>query len=391
MGAAKRFAAMGDEERAKYLSVVERLALAPVKGRRKVISWLVRTGQLEEFLARWTNWARPGQQEPGGDWRVWLLMAGRGYGKTRAGAEWVHHLAEEPGRRIALVAPTEEEGRRVMVEGASGLLTCAADDNRPEWEASRGVLTWPSGAQAFLYSGANPEALRGPEHDYAWCDEIAKWARPGPAWDNLMFGLRRGRFPRALATTTPRPIPLLRALIGRADVAVTRGRTADNVMLAESFIDYTAGLYAGTRLGRQELDGELIEDLEGALWTREVIQEGRDPSFLPSISRGGGPAQPVEGPLHHPPDGPPPLQMQGRILKRIVIGVDPPASASGDACGIVVCGLGRDGIGYVLGDHSVRGLPPEGWARAVMRAAEVWGAAGWWSRPTRAARWWRAS
>jgi len=375
MARLSRFALMSEEERARVLSVAERLALAPFRERRKAIRWLERTGQLEEFVARWINWARPGQQEPEGAWRVWLLMAGRGYGKTRAGAEWVHHLAEEPGRRIAIVGATEEEGRRVMVEGASGLIACAADDARPEWEASRGVLTWPSGAQAFLYSGANPEGLRGPEHDYAWCDEIAKWAAPQAAWDNLMFGLRRGRYPRALATTTPRPIPLLRALLGRADVTVTRGRTADNAMLAETFIDYTAGLYAGTRLGRQELDGELIEDLEGALWTREEIEGGRDRIPLPGNREGAGVGV-VSGNASaetHPPPTPPCVQ-GGGFLKRVVVGVDPPASAGGDACGIVVCGLGADGIGYVLDDRSVRGLPPEGWARAVVRAAEIWGA-----------------
>jgi phage terminase large subunit-like protein len=370
MGRLSRFAPAGDEERAKLLSIAERIALLPYRERRRLLLWLERTGQLEEFIARWTFWVRPGQRPPEGEWRVWLLMAGRGYGKTRAGAEWVHHLAEEPGRRIALVGPTEEEGRRVMVEGASGLLSCAADDSRPEWETSRGVLTWPSGAQAFLYSGANPEALRGPEHDYAWCDEIAKWGRPGPAWDNLMFGLRRGRFPRALATTTPRPIPLLRALLARGDVAVTRGRTADNVLLARSFVDYAEGLYAGTRLGRQELDGELIEDLEGALWTREVVEKGRTvPRHCEERSD-----EAIQSAAESALDCRASLAMTNLGLKRIVIGVDPPASAGGDACGIVVCGLDREGMGYVLADHSVRGLPPEGWARAVVRAAEIWGA-----------------
>jgi phage terminase large subunit-like protein len=332
---------LGDAERAAALSIAERIALLPPKERHKLLGRL-RDEKLAEFVARWLIWARPGQLPPKGEWRVWLLMAGRGYGKTRAGAEWVHYLAGEKDLRIALVGPTEEEVRNVMVEGASGLLACAPHDARPEWEPSKGQLSWANGSQAFVYSGANAESLRGPEHDYAWCDELAKWARPGATWDNLMFGLRRGRFPRALATTTPRPISLLRRLVQRDDVAVTRGRTADNVLLAENFVDYVTDLYGGTRLGRQELEGELIEDVEGSLWPRPLI-EGSRAGTVPA-------------------------------LKRVVVGVDPPASAGGDACGIVVCGLGEDGIGYVLADHSVSGRSPEGWARAVAAAAEAWGA-----------------
>jgi phage terminase large subunit-like protein len=331
------------------LSIAERIALLPPRERHEILVWLGRKdGRLAEFVARWVMWARPGQLPPAGDWRTWLMLAGRGYGKTRAGSEWVHYLAEEPDLRIALVGPTEDEVRHVMVEGASGLLGSASDDMRPDWEPSRGMLTWPTGSRAFVYSGANPEALRGPEHDFAWCDELAKWAGAEPAWDNLMFGLRRGRFPRALATTTPRPTPLLRRLVVRADVTVTRGRTADNVMLAESFVHYVTGLYGGTRLGRQELDGELIEDVEGALWTRALIEKCRATAMGTVTS-----------------DCP---------LTRVVLGVDPPASAGGDACGIVACGLGADGLYYVLGDHSVAGLSPEGWARAVAAAAEAWSA-----------------
>jgi phage terminase large subunit-like protein len=320
------------------LSAAERVALLPAAERRAVFRrWSEE--KLAEFVTSWCIWARRGQRPPAGDWRVWLLMAGRGYGKTRAGAEWVHHLAEEEGLRIALVGPTVEEVRAVMIEGASGLLACAPPGARPEWEPSRGLLTWPTGSRGLVYSGANPEGLRGPEHDYAWCDELAKWPQAESAWDNLMFGLRRGRYPRALATTTPRPIALLRRLLARDDVAVTRGRTADNVLLARSFVDYATGLYGGTRLGRQELDGELIEEVEGALWTRALIEVCRAPA--------------------------------PEAMARVVVGVDPPASASGDACGIVVVGL-AGGIGYVLADCSVAGLSPEGWARAVVRAAEAW-------------------
>ena len=252
----------------------------------------------------------------------------------------------------------------MMVEGASGLLTCAADDNRPVWEPSRGVLTWPSGSRAFVYSAANPDGLRGPEHDHAWCDELAKWPNAEAAWDNLTFGLRRGRWPRALATTTPRPTPLLRRLAARADVALTRGRTADNCMLAEVVVDHVTALYGGTRLGRQELDGELIEDFEGALWTRAMVEKGRvgtgTVTFACGGDRFGEDVRKSDCPL--------------TSLRRIVIGVDPPASAGGDECGIVVCGLGEDGVGYVLDDRSAGGLSPEGWARATVRAAADWGA-----------------
>lgn len=333
------------------LSAVEKLASLPQSERAAFLKGLKKR-EIEEFFASWAAWARPAQQEPERRWRVWLMLAGRGYGKTRAGAEWIHHLAEEEGLRIALVGPTDDEVRAVMVEGASGLLACARAGERPKWEPSRGVLRWPNGTMAFAYSGANPEGLRGPEHDFAWCDEAAKWARADAAWDNLMFGLRRGRDPRALVTTTPRPIPLMRRLIGRDEVAKTGGRTADNVLLGESFVTSVTGIYGGTRLGRQELDGELIEDVEGALWTRALIERSRQSGTLPR-----------EG------------------LRRVVVGVDPPASAGGDACGIVACGLGADpstgsgqAIGYVLGDHSARGLSPEGWARAVAAAAELWGA-----------------
>ena len=334
---------LSERDRAQ-LSTMEHVALLHPADRVKLVSRL-KGDKLVQFVTSWCSWARAGQMEPPGEWRIWLMMAGRGYGKTRAGAEWLHHLAEEPDLRIALAGPTADEVRAVMVEGASGLLATARDEARPDWEPSRGLLTWPSGSQAFVYSGANPEGLRGPEHDYAWCDEIAKWARAEESWDNMMLGLRRGRDPRVLATTTPRPVPLMRRLIGRNDVALTRGRTAQNAMLAEGFVRYVTETYGGTRLGRQELEGEMIEDVAGSLWPRELIERCR--------------ADPHPSPLPQAGEG---------AYRRIVIGVDPPASAGGDACGIVAVGLGSDGVGYVLGDHSVSGLSPEGWARAVADA-----------------------
>jgi len=346
------------------LSTWERIALLPLRERRAFLG-RIDDDQLAFLTSCWCMWMRRGQTPPAGLWRTWLLMAGRGYGKTRAGAEWVHHLAEEAWLRIALVGPTEEEVRKVMIEGASGLLATAAPDARPEWEPAKGILTWPSGSRGFVYSGANPEGLRGPEHDYAWCDELAKWAQPQAAWDNLMLGLRRGRDPRALITTTPRPIPLLRQLLGPGGAALTGGRTSDNVLLARSVVDHAFALYAGTRLGRQELDGELIEDIEGALWTREGIAQGRLPPVIVNgdsiyFSRGAGAAE-----------GSSSEKYMLSPLTRVVVGVDPPAGAGG-TCGIVVCGVDEDDLGLVLADASVTGLPPEGWARAAAAAAAAW-------------------
>ena len=299
---------------------------------------------LLEFDACFEAWAHEGQLEPQSEgWRTWLIMAGRGYGKTRAGAEWITRLATQRRRpvRIALVGATIEEARKVMVEGESGLLAVGERLRlRPSWEPSLGRLRWRGGSVAELFSGENPDGLRGPQHHYAWCDELAKWARPEDTWANLQFGLRAGTRPRALVTTTPRPIPLLKRLIADARTVVTRGRTRDNAVLEEPAVAAMIETYGGTRLGRQELDGELIEDLEGALWTRELVEQ----------CRARAPAQ----------------------LRRVVVGVDPPASAAGDACGIVMCGLDDEGIGYVLADASVRGLAPEGWARGVAAAAEAW-------------------
>ena len=303
-------------------------------------------GRALDAIHHWPFWARPEQLAPPGDWRVWLVMAGRGYGKTRAGAEWVRAIAErEPGARIALVAATMAEGRQVMVEGESGLLAIAHPARRPAWEPSLRRVRWPNGAEAVLHSAAEPESLRGPQHGYAWADEIAKWPRGIAAWDNLMLGLRLGERPRALATTTPRPVPLVRRLAAADDAVVTTGRTADNRgNLPGAFLDAVRRDYAGTRLGRQELDGELIEEAAGSLWPRALIERCRVEA-MPDVSR-------------------------------VVVGVDPPASAGdrADACGIVTVALGRDAHGYVIEDASVRGASPEGWARAVAAAAERHGA-----------------
>jgi phage terminase large subunit-like protein len=309
----------------------------------------VRRRMREEFF--WQ--AHGGQRVPKGDaWRVWLMIAGRGFGKTRAGAEWVSARAREhPEARIALVGATRDDVAKVMIEGRSGLLAVARTGEAPLWVPSRGIVHFPSGAEARLFSAEAGEALRGPEHHFAWCDELAKWERAEACWDNLQLGLRAGARPRAVVTTTPKPLALLRRIA--ADVpatAVTRGATRENLHLPEAAVADAYRRYGGTRLGRQELEGVLFDEVEGALWTREMIEAART-GPLPTLSR-----------------------ERERALRRVVVGVDPPAGVDGDACGIVVCGLGADGVGYVLADLSVAGLSPEGWARKVAAAAQAWGA-----------------
>ncbi|MBS0255834.1 MAG: DNA-packaging protein [Proteobacteria bacterium] len=300
-----------------------------------------------ELGPNWQLWARPEQLPPDGDWRVWLVMAGRGFGKTRTGAEWARQqVVGNPHVRLALVGASLAEARAVMVEGESGLLACCAPSRRPRFEPSLRRLTWPNGAQATLYSAAEPEALRGAQHSHAWCDEIGKWDNAGgravATWDNLLFGLRLGELPRVLATTTPRAVPLIERLLGEADTVMTRGRTEDNrTNLPARYIRDIRRTYGKSQLARQELDGELITDRAGALWTRALLEGCRDPA---------------------PPGG----------HARVVVAVDPPASAHGDACGIVVAALGHDGVARVLDDATVQRATPERWARAVAGAARSW-------------------
>ncbi|MDB5680558.1 MAG: ATP-binding protein [Sphingomonas bacterium] len=296
----------------------------------------------------WRAWALDGQAPPGTDWRVWLIRAGRGFGKTRAGAEWVTAIARRnPKARIALVAATVDEARRVMIEGDSGLLTVARDGERPVFRANLGEVTFASGAIGHVFSAAAGEKLRGSQHHAAWCDELGKWRDGARAWDNLLLGLRLGDDPRVLVTTTPRPTRLMFRVMAMAGFVETRGRTDDNPFVAESFAAAMEGDYAGTRLGRQELEGELIDDHDGALWSRGVIEACR-------IARGDAP-----------------------VLVRVVVAVDPPAGGEGDggdACGIVAVGLGADGIGYVMEDATIAGASPARWAAAVADCAERLGA-----------------
>ena len=336
--------AAGEPAAGGGLALLDRLlALAPDE-QAAVIGALTKPQQ-REFNERWWQWAHDGQRAPPGDWRVWLIRAGRGFGKTRAGAEWVSaHARATPSARIALVGASFDDVRQVMIEGPSGLIAVARSDEGIDWRASHGEVVFASGAHAFVYSAAMPERLRGPEHDLAWCDEIAKWrGRPGDeSWDNLMMGLRIGDRPRALLTTTPRPNALMRRIMALPGLVETCGRTRDNPHLPTSFVAAMTADYGGTRLGRQELDGELIDDLAGALWSRAVIERCRVAS-LPA-------------------------------LVRVVVAVDPSASIGGDACGIIALALGADGLGYVLEDATISGATPEGWARAVVACAARHGA-----------------
>lgn len=339
---------------AAYVSVRDRYSFTEWLVREKfeeLGAWQARTDEavLEKFFYDWDNWARPAQRTPKGDWHIWLVLAGRGFGKTRIGSEWVRARARrQRQQRIALIGATMAEARHVMVEGESGILAISPDSERPDYEPSLGRLTWRSGAQGFLHSAADPDGLRGPQFDTAWADEIAKWPKAEMAWSNLRLAMRLGDRPRIVATTTPRPVPLVKLLMQDAkrddgQAIITRGRTQDNRLhLAPGFIAAIEAAYGGTRLGRQELDGELIEDVEGSLWPRALIEACRA-NAVP-------------------------------VLKRIIVAVDPPAGAGAgsDACGIIVAGLGADEHGYVLTDASVQGLRPEGWARKVADTAEAW-------------------
>lgn len=320
-------------------SEAERIAFAPPDERA---AWFKRYKHPDRLAYDWAYWRRAAQVPPEGDWRGWFIMAGRGFGKTRMAAEWVRSVAEKDGEaRIALVAATLHEARTIMVEGESGLLAIAPPHCRPVYEPSLRRLSWPSGAQATLYSASEPNSLRGPTHSHGWADEIAKWENGPESWDNLAMTLRLGARPQIVATTTPRPVPLVRRLLADPGFMLTRGTTADNrANLPPAFLGAMERIYAGTRLGRQELAGELLDDVEGALWSRDLIERCRADSTPP--------------------------------LTRVVIGVDPPASAKGDACGIVAVGFDADGHAWVLADASVRGKSPEGWARAVATAAARW-------------------
>lgn len=302
-------------------------------------------------------WAMPHQLPPDGDWKTWVILGGRGAGKTRAGAEWVRGMVEglgpgDPGqaRRVALVGETIDQVREVMVFGDSGLIACAPPDRRPTWEAGRRRLIWPNGAVAQAFSAHDPESLRGPQFDAAWVDEFAKWRKAQETWDMLQFALRLGDNPRQVVTTTPRNIGVLKQLLRAPSTVQSHARTEDNrANLADSFLQEVEARYAGTRLGRQELEGLLLEEAEGALW-RSAQLESLQRDSLPEMDR-------------------------------IVVAVDPPVSghAGSDECGIVVVGAHTKGPvqgwrACVLDDVSLRAASPDSWARVALTAMESWGA-----------------
>jgi phage terminase large subunit-like protein len=307
-----------------------------------------------EFIRCWTTFARGQQLPPAGDWRTWLILAGRGFGKTRTGAEWVRDQVKDGVMRIALIAPTFADARDIMVGGESGLLAvCWEGDEtrlgaltgRPVFETTKRRVVWKNGAEAMLFSAEEPERLRGPQHETIWADELAAWRHPGATWDMAMFGLRLGTRPRACVTTTPKPLELIRELVADPATALTRGSTFDNENnLAPGFIEAVRARYDKTNLGRQELHAEILKDTEGAMWKHADFDMRRRAT----------------------PDG----------LRRIVVAVDPPAGskATSDACGIVAAGLDADGVAHVIADATVRAAKPSEWAARAVALYETLGA-----------------
>lgn len=300
----------------------------------------------------WLQRARPDQVTPPGDWPIWMALAGRGWGKTRTGAEDVAWFGcKSAGARIAIIAPTFQDARDTCVEGESGLLAVLPKVCIDTWNRSMGELVLWNGTRYKLFSATEPERLRGPQHHRAWGDEVAAWPDPS-AWDQMLFGLRLGTHPQVIATTTPKPTPLIRRIVRTAGAMVTRGSTFDNSdNLPAGTLAHLRDKYEGTRMGRQELFAELLEDVQGALWTTGALEECR---------------------LRGAPD-----------LQRIVVAVDPSGTKgttgvgknkkAGDDIGIVVAGKGTDGRFYVLEDASCN-LSPEGWAERVATAYKRWAA-----------------
>jgi phage terminase large subunit-like protein len=302
-------------------------------------------------------WAMAHQLPPEGDWKTWIVLGGRGAGKTRAGAEWVRSRVEgakplDPGqaKRVALVGETIEQVREVMIFGDSGIIACSPPDRMPKWEATRKRLVWPNGAIAQVFSAFDPDGLRGPQFDAAWVDELAKWKKGRAAWDMLQFALRLGESPQQVVTTTPQNVAVLREILA-SDSSVTSSAPtrANRAFLAPSFLREVTAKYGGTRLGRQELDGAVLHEAEGALWSAEIIEAAQ---------------------IDAAPE-----------MDRIVVAVDPPVSghARSDDCGILVVGAVTQGPptqwrAYVLADDTVSGASPQVWASAAIEAYHRFGA-----------------
>lgn len=308
------------------------------------------------LLRDWSFRARDEQLPPPGDWLTWLFMAGRGAGKTRSGAEWCRDKIKHNHKRIALIAPTASDARDVMVEGESGILSvCHPEDTDsdgnvtgvPLYEPSKRRLTWKNGALATLYSAEEPERLRGPQHECGWCDELAAWKYARETWDMFQFGLRLGKHPQAMVTTTPKPLTLLREILADKNTVVSTGSTlANKDNLAPSFLKAILDKYQGTRLGQQEIYAHLLDEAEGALWTRDMVEKAYIPEKKFDIE-----------------------------LKRVVVAVDPAVTSKAESAetGIVVVGLGHDHRGYLLEDFSGRHTPNE-WARKTIAAFHQWNA-----------------
>lgn len=329
-------------------SQAERLAALP-KAQREAVLAELSEADCEALLYDWRGFlARPNQIAPGGDWDIWLVLAGRGFGKTRIGAEWVKEKVAAGAGRVALVGETAADTRDVMVEGESGLLSIYPKADRPLYEPSKRQVTWSNGAVAKLYNATEPDQLRGPQHEIAWCDELAKWRYARETWDQLQFGLRLGVHPQQIVTTTPRPIELVKAIVAQQEghAIITRGRTMDNASnLAPSFLRKIRKRYEGTRLGRQELNAEILGDMPGAIWQQDTIDVYR---------------------LSRPPED----------IERIVVAVDHAVTNTEDSNehGIVVAGIKGDS-GFVLEDGSREGTPLQ-WARRAIALHDKFAADG---------------
>jgi len=304
--------------------------------------------KVKELRHTWRFWARPEQIEPEGDWDTWVALAGRGWGKTRSGAEWIREQVKRGKKRLAFVAPTNSDIRKVMVEGESGIMNvCWEGDKtnrgafmgKPEWSPTNRQIKWANGATVDAFSAEDPERLRGPQFEAAWCDELCAWRNAQDVWDMLMFCLRLGRHPRTFITTTPKPTKLLRTILKNPRTVVSTGSTYDNAdNLAENYLKAVRSAYEGTRLGRQELYAEVLDEASGALWTRELLAEAE-------IERD-------QVPKH---------------LNRIVVSVDPAITSNeeSDLTGIIVAGVDVNGTAYVLEDHTDRYTPQQWAAKAV--------------------------
>lgn len=346
------------------MSEAMRLAAMPAK-EREVFLMSLSPKEAKALAYDWKFWARPAQKTPQGDWLTWLLMAGRGFGKTRVMSEWIREkiygdsrsaLSSSTGiERIALVAETAADGRDVIVNGDSGILATSPPDFRPRYVKSDRKLIWPNGATALLFSSEEPDALRGPQFHAAAIDELAKYRYAQETWDQLQFGLRLGDHPQQLVATTPRPIPIIRKILSDegkpGGTVVTRGGTFDNVAnLAPSFIRQMEDKYAGTRLGQQELYAQILDDVPNSLWNMRQF-EIRDVSNPKAAGMSA-------------------LEIAKLpYMRRVIVGVDPSGTSgtedARDDVGIIVCGLGQDEVFYVLADATSSGGPAE-WAAAVI-------------------------